>query len=241
MNEVKDTLKDRLQYLHRKGKNRLMKDLCRVVVWSDLTDRPTYFWDDTGLKMMEQAFAVVRKAPDAKPSNRKPPAQNLSKKNHPNQEPTAEQCPEKMAAEKGSFLCSENDDEITIDVENVKDGSEAKSSAERPSDGETSDATSLYMLEERLALDAAKEYILTWQSHLVESYLGQYLQEHANTTGSFGKPAEYFLAWVSRIRSTVASPANTFFFRVLTELSLMIRSVCPDPVTKIDRRACLKH
>jgi hypothetical protein len=166
VNEVKRNLKDRVQALHLKGETRVMEDICRVVVWSDLTDRPTHFWGETGPKMIEQAFAVMKKCSNGEPSNRNPSAGNASRNNLPDRE----------ALERSS------------------------------------EETSLYMLEERLALDAAKEYILTAGSDLVERYLAQYLQEHANTTGSFGKPAEYFLAWVSprRIRNTIASNANAF-------------------------------
>ena len=43
-----------------------MENLCRVVVWSDLTDRPTHFSDKTGPGMIEQALAVMRKSSDGK-------------------------------------------------------------------------------------------------------------------------------------------------------------------------------
>ncbi|MCJ1430206.1 hypothetical protein MMC29_008123 [Sticta canariensis] len=131
--------------------NSILEDLCRVVVWSDLTDRPTHFWDDTGPKMIEQAFAVMRKIPGGKISN-----------------------------------------------------------------GITSDETSQYMLAERLALDAAREYLLTVGSDLVKKYLGKYLQEHANTSGGIGKPAEYFLAWMNAVRLSIEEPKirpnATFYF-----------------------------
>ena len=175
VNEVKDNLKERLQELHLEGQNRLVEDLCRVVVWSDLTDRPTHFWDDTGPKMIEQAFAVMRKISNRKPSKRRQSVRNPSKQSLP-------------------------DEKSSNDMLVGEQPSEANLSEKRPSDGNDSDEISLYMLQERLALDAAKEYIMTARSDLVERYLGQYLQEHANTSGDYGKPAEFFLAWVSHVQ-----------------------------------------
>ena len=114
VNKVKDNLKFRLRELDLEGKtNSIVEDLCRVVVWSDLTDRPTHFWDDTGPKMIEQAFAVTRKI-----------------------------------------------------------------SGGKTSDGITSDETLQYMLEERLALDAAKEYILTVGSDLVFGAISPRTRKH---------------------------------------------------------------
>lgn len=122
VDEVKGDLRDRLNKLQCGGTERLMETLCKIVVWSDLSDRPTIFWDDTGPKMVQQAFAVCEKRPDGKP---------------------------------------------------------------------------LYLMKERLALEAAKDYFLTEPSKLVEKTLARHLEEHATDSGAFGKPAEYFLAWVS--------------------------------------------
>lgn len=44
MKEVKGDLKNRLHQLHDQGLEKLMEDLCRVAVWSDLLDGPKPFF-----------------------------------------------------------------------------------------------------------------------------------------------------------------------------------------------------
>lgn len=53
---------------------------------------------------------------------------------------------------------------------------------------------SQYFLEEKLALDAAKGFLLEGRSKLMERSLGESLQEQGNAMSSLGKAAEYFLA-----------------------------------------------
>lgn len=52
-------------------------------------------------------------------------------------------------------------------------------------------------LAERLAIDAAVEYFKSIESGLYEKYMNRFLYEHQHDHGSFGKVAEYYLAWVS--------------------------------------------
>ena len=52
------------------------------------------------------------------------------------------------------------------------------------------DGKPLYLLKERLALKAAKDYFLTESSGLVEMTLARHVEEHATDSWSFGKPAE---------------------------------------------------
>ncbi|PMD13487.1 hypothetical protein NA56DRAFT_694828 [Hyaloscypha hepaticicola] len=59
----------------------------------------------------------------------------------------------------------------------------------------TTDKESQYFLEERLALDAAKEFFLAKMPDLVHDMLGKFLEEQAHANTTFGKAAEYFLAW----------------------------------------------
>ena len=60
MKEVKGNLKNRLHQLPDQGLEKLIEDLCRVVVWSDLLDRPKPFLDETGPTLIQEAFAVCK-------------------------------------------------------------------------------------------------------------------------------------------------------------------------------------
>ena len=57
--EVKGDLENRLHQLQDQGLENLMEELCRVVVWSDLLDRPKPFWDETGPTLIQEAFAYA--------------------------------------------------------------------------------------------------------------------------------------------------------------------------------------
>jgi hypothetical protein len=57
-----------------------------------------------------------------------------------------------------------------------------------------------YFLEERLALEAAKEFFFTEIPKSLEKTLGKLLASQVTNPSGFGKTAEWFLAWVSYLR-----------------------------------------
>ena len=116
--EAKDSLKERLSRLQDERKDEILKELCRVVIQSELLDRPTIFQKDTDHTMITEAFAVVE-----------------------------------TQKHRG-------------------------------------------ILQERLAMEAAKEWFWEKSGSMYREIFGEYLRFSANDASSFGKAAEWFLALV---------------------------------------------
>jgi hypothetical protein len=63
-------------------------------------------------------------------------------------------------------------------------------------------------LAERLAIDAAVEYFKGKESLLYGKYMDRFLYQHQHDHGSFGKAAEYYLAWAGDITNPTCQISN---------------------------------